>query len=66
MKQLNTEMNRRVIRDLAESGPLLQWLAESREQNRNELELISNPEEIARLQGENRAIKIILDKVPDS
>jgi hypothetical protein len=64
MKQLNTEENHRVIRNLDEVPYFIQWIEDSREENRVELEQISDPVEIARLQGENRAINKMLDKVP--
>lgn len=64
MKQLNNEENHRVIRNLDEMPYFAQWLFDSREENRVELEQIIDPVELARLQGENRVLNIMIDKLP--
>jgi hypothetical protein len=66
VKQLSAGEDPRVIRDLDEATQLIKWLRDSVEENRAELEVITEPVYIYRLQGENRALNKILDKVPEA
>ena len=64
MKKLSKEELARVVRELDECPALVRWVAESREENRVQLEACS-ADDFRTLQGENHSLKQILDKVPD-
>lgn len=64
MKQLNQNGNQRVIRDLDGVPNLIKWIFDSREENRAQMEQETERDEILRLQGENRVLNIMLDKIP--
>jgi hypothetical protein len=57
-------MNRRVIRDVADAAHIMWWISESREENRARLEQETDRDEVLRLQGENRALNLMIDKIP--
>jgi hypothetical protein len=53
-----------VVRDLDDSPHLVRWILESRDANRVVLEHCDDDDEYKRLQGENRILNSLLDKVP--
>ena len=65
MKQLNREDLARIVRELDDTPTLVRWLLDSREENRVMLEEAPTPD-VPGLQGENKSLNQILDKVPQA
>jgi hypothetical protein len=65
VKQLNTQENNGVVRELEGLPRARAWIIQSLEENRAELEILTEPVYIYRLQGENRVLNKILDKMPE-
>jgi hypothetical protein len=64
VQQLDAHELARVIRELGECPALVRWIFNSREENRGYLEG-APPEDLKDLQGQNKTLNQILDKVPD-
>jgi hypothetical protein len=63
MKQLNKEEFARIRRELDEAPALVRWFRESRDENRVLLE--GSPiQDIPGIQGENKTLNEVLNKIP--
>ena len=65
MKQLNREDLARIVRELDDTPTLVRWLLDSREENRVMLEE-APMQDLPAIQGENKSLNQILDKVPQA
>ena len=65
MKQLNREDLARIVRELDDTPTLVRWLLDSWEENRVMLEE-APMQDLPAIQGENKSLNQILDKVPQA